>query len=36
MYSIHPFSATNDPISARLYGMMLHVGVVVSLDMFDE
>ena len=36
MYSIHPFSATNEPISARLYGMMLHVGVVVSLDMFDE
>ncbi len=36
MYSIHPFSATNEPISAKLYGMMLNIGVVLSLDMFDE
>lgn len=36
MYSIHPFSATKEPISASLYGIMLHVGVVASLDMFDE
>lgn len=36
MFSIHPLSATKDPISASLYGMMLHVGLVLSLDMFDE
>jgi len=36
MYTFHPISATNEPISAKLYGFILHVGVVANLDMFDE
>lgn len=32
MYSIHPFSLTNDPLSVRAYGFMLNAGVVIDLE----
>lgn len=34
MYSIHPFSATNDKTQVYPYGIMLHAGIVVDLNKF--
>ena len=36
MFNYHPLSATNEPVMVNMYGFMLNLGVVVSLDMFDE
>lgn len=36
MYSIHPFSLTNDPINVRAYSFMLNAGIVVDLENFKN